>query len=191
MDFGDLILLPYLILKENDLIRKSFHARYKVILVDEYQDSNVAQFKLLQELSGVNENSGTYVCVVGDDDQSIYKFRGAEIQNILNFKDEFPGTKIIRLETNYRSTSEILNCAGNVVRNNSGRLGKELVSARGKGKSRHWFFFRRKMTKLNFATVLLSRLTSMEFLTAIGQFFTEQMRSRWALKQNSCIKNSL
>lgn len=134
VDFGDLILLPYLILKENDLIRKSFHARYKVILVDEYQDSNVAQFKLLQELSGVNENSGTYVCVVGDDDQSIYKFRGAEIQNILNFKDEFPGTKIIRLETNYRSTSEILNCAGNVVKNNSGRLGKELVSARGKGK---------------------------------------------------------
>lgn len=134
VDFGDLILLPYLILKENDLIRKSFHARYKVILVDEYQDSNVAQFKLLQELSGVNENSGTYVCIVGDDDQSIYKFRGAEIQNILNFKDEFPGTKIIRLETNYRSTSEILNCAGNVVRNNSGRLGKELVSARGKGK---------------------------------------------------------
>ena len=134
VDFGDLILLPYLILKENDLIRKSFHARYKVILVDEYQDSNVAQFKLLKELSGVNENSGTYVCVVGDDDQSIYKFRGAEIQNILNFKDEFPGTKIIRLETNYRSTSEILNCAGNVVRNNSGRLGKELVSARGKGK---------------------------------------------------------
>ena len=116
------------------MIRKSFHARYKVILVDEYQDSNVAQFKLLQELSGVNENSGTYVCVVGDDDQSIYKFRGAEIQNILNFKDEFPGTKIIRLETNYRSTSEILNCAGNVVKNNSGRLGKELVSARGKGK---------------------------------------------------------
>ena len=134
VDFGDLILLPYLILKENDLIRKSFHARYKVILVDEYQDSNVAQFKLLKELSGVNENSGTYVCVVGDDDQSIYKFRGAEIQNILNFKDEFPGTKIIRLETNYRSTSEILNCAGNVVKNNSGRLGKELVSARGKGK---------------------------------------------------------
>lgn len=134
VDFGDLILLPYLILKENDLIRKSFHARYKVILVDEYQDSNVAQFKLLQELSGVNENSGTYVCVVGDDDQSIYKFRGAEIQNILNFKDEFPGTKIIRLETNYRSTSEILNCAGNVVKNNSDRLGKELVSARGKGK---------------------------------------------------------
>lgn len=141
VDFGDLILLPYLILKENDLIRKSFHARYKVILVDEYQDSNVAQFKLLQELSGVNENSGTYVCVVGDDDQSIYKFRGAEIQNILNFKDEFPGTKIIRLETNYRSTSEILNCAGNVVKNNSGRLGKELVSARGKGKKPALVFF--------------------------------------------------
>ena len=136
VDFGDLIMLPYLILKNNDLIRTSIHHRYKVIMVDEYQDSNVAQFKLLQELSGYGTESDqkAYVCVVGDDDQSIYKFRGAEVQNILNFKDHFAGTKIVRLETNYRSTSEILDCAASVVKNNEGRLGKELVAARGKGK---------------------------------------------------------
>ena len=136
VDFGDLIMLPYLILKDNDLIRTSIRSRYKVIMVDEYQDSNVAQYKLLQQLSGyANENdSKAYVCVVGDDDQSIYKFRGAEVQNILNFKDQFPGTKIVRLETNYRSTSEILDCAASVVENNEGRLGKKLVSARGQGK---------------------------------------------------------
>ena len=136
VDFGDLIMLPYLILKDNDLIRTSIRSRYKVIMVDEYQDSNVAQYKLLHQLSGyANENdSKAYVCVVGDDDQSIYKFRGAEVQNILNFKDQFPGTKIVRLETNYRSTSEILDCAASVVENNEGRLGKKLVAARGQGK---------------------------------------------------------
>ena len=136
VDFGDLIMLPYLILRNNELIRKSIHHRYRVIMVDEYQDSNVAQFKLLQELSGYGSDSEqkAYVCVVGDDDQSIYKFRGAEVQNILNFKNYFDGTKIVRLETNYRSTSEILDCAASVVKNNEGRLGKELVAARGKGK---------------------------------------------------------
>lgn len=134
VDFGDLIMLPYEILRDNEFIRHETHNRYKVIMVDEYQDSNVAQFKFLQLLSGVDEGSGTYVCVVGDDDQSIYKFRGAEVQNILNFQEHFPGTKLIRLETNYRSHAEILACADSVVKNNSGRLGKTLVAARGKGK---------------------------------------------------------
>ncbi len=134
VDFGDLIMLPYIVLRDNEAVRKDIHRRYRVIMVDEYQDSNVAQFLLLQQLSGVNENTGTYVCVVGDDDQSIYKFRGAEIQNILNFQNQFPGTELIRLQTNYRSTSEILACADSVVQNNSGRLGKTLVAARGKGK---------------------------------------------------------
>jgi len=134
VDFGDLIMLPYLVLRDNEHIRHYMQNRFKVIMVDEYQDSNVAQFLLLQSLSGVNENSGTYVCVVGDDDQSIYKFRGAEIQNILTFKDKFPGTKLIRLERNYRSTAEILQIAGNVVNHNEGRLGKTLRAERGSGK---------------------------------------------------------
>lgn len=142
VDFGDLIMLPYLVLHNNEFVRERLNARFKVIMVDEYQDSNVAQFLLLQELSGVKyglcaskENpNGTYVCVVGDDDQSIYKFRGAEIQNILTFKDKFPETKIIRLEKNYRSTEEILSIADDVVKNNNGRLGKTLFAERGKGK---------------------------------------------------------
>ncbi len=134
VDFGDLILLPYLVLKGNDAIRHEMHRRYRVIMVDEYQDSNVAQFKLLHALSGVDEGNGSYVCVVGDDDQSIYKFRGADIHNILNFQNQFPNTTLVRLETNYRSSSEILACADSVVKNNEGRLGKTLVSARGTGK---------------------------------------------------------
>ncbi len=142
VDFGDLIMLPYLVLRDVEYVRQKLLARFKVIMVDEYQDSNVAQFLLLQQLSGVQEGfaacsanpDGIYVCVVGDDDQSIYKFRGAEIKNILNFKDRFPGTKIIRLEKNYRSTAEILGIADNVVRHNHGRLGKTLHAEKGNGK---------------------------------------------------------
>ena len=134
VDFGDLILLPYLALTENAALRQKMYRRFSVIMVDEYQDSNVAQFKLLEALSGLSEGSGTYLCVVGDDDQSIYKFRGAEIQNILNFPKIFTGTKIVRLETNYRSKQEILTLADNVISHNSGRLGKNLRAVRGSGK---------------------------------------------------------
>lgn len=134
VDFGDLIMLPYLVLRDSAAARREASFRYRVILVDEYQDSNTAQFMLLQQLSGVQEGAPTYVCVVGDDDQSIYKFRGAEVQNILNFRQQFPGTTLIRLQTNYRSTGEILACADSVVKNNEGRLGKTLVAARGRGK---------------------------------------------------------
>lgn len=132
-DFGDLIMRPVQIIEKNETIRNQMRYRFRVIMVDEYQDSNVAQFRLLQALSGVKENSGTYVCVVGDDDQSIYKFRGAEVQNILQFPNLFPGTKIIRLERNYRSTGKILAAADAVVSNNTDRLGKTLVAARGEG----------------------------------------------------------
>ncbi len=132
-DFGDLIMRPVQIIEKNETIRSQMLHRFRVIMVDEYQDSNVAQFRLLQALSGVKENSGTYVCVVGDDDQSIYKFRGAEVQNILQFPNLFPGTKIIRLERNYRSTGKILAAADAVVSNNTDRLGKTLVAARGEG----------------------------------------------------------
>ena len=133
-DFGDLILLPLLVLQQDERLRRQVHQRFRIIMVDEYQDTNVAQFRLLQVLSGVQEGSGTYVCVVGDDDQSIYKFRGAEIKNILNFQNEFPGTTVVRLERNYRSRAEILRIADNVVRHNAGRLGKTLIAERGAGK---------------------------------------------------------
>jgi DNA helicase-2/ATP-dependent DNA helicase PcrA len=107
-----------------------FRDRFRVIMVDEYQDANIAQFELLKELYSP-EN---YLCVVGDDDQSIYRFRGAEVRNILEFPERFPGTEIIKLERNYRSTEQILRTASSVVDHNAGRLGKTLRAERGKGK---------------------------------------------------------
>ncbi|MDR2783404.1 MAG: ATP-dependent helicase [Treponema sp.] len=130
IDFGDLIKKPVDILRTNPSFAEDFRNRFKVIMIDEYQDTNVAQFTLLKELCGPE----TYVCVVGDDDQSIYRFRGAEVRNIIEFPDRFPNTDIIRLERNYRSTSAILRVASSVVDNNKGRLGKTLSAERGTGK---------------------------------------------------------
>lgn len=132
-DFGDLIMLPTLLLDSDFQIADFVHNRFKIIMVDEYQDSNIAQYKLLQKLCGIENGNNSYVCVVGDDDQSIYHFRGAEVQNILSFPQKFPGTQIIRLEKNYRSTAQILKAAEIVVNKNHGRLGKNLVSQRGEG----------------------------------------------------------
>jgi DNA helicase-2/ATP-dependent DNA helicase PcrA len=130
VDFGDLIKKPVEILRKEPEVARRFRERFKVIMVDEYQDANVAQFELLKELTGPE----TYVCVVGDDDQSIYRFRGAEVRNILEFPDRFPDTDIIRLERNYRSTAPILRAASSVVDHNKGRLGKTLKAERGNGK---------------------------------------------------------
>ena len=133
-DFGDLIMLPVMVMQSDERIRLRMTSRFRVIMVDEYQDSNIAQFQLLKTLSGAGCGDGAYVCVVGDDDQSIYRFRGAEVQNILSFQDCFPGTTVIRLEQNYRSTAQILEAASRVVSNNDGRLGKTLHAVRGTGK---------------------------------------------------------
>lgn len=122
VDFGDLILRPLTLLRDNPAIDDRIRGRFRIVLVDEYQDSNIAQFRLLQALT----DSGTYVCVVGDDDQSIYRFRGAEVRNIIEFPEHFPGTDIVRLEQNYRSTDSILQVAHAVVSCNQGRLGKKL-----------------------------------------------------------------
>jgi len=129
VDFGDLIKKPVEILRSQPVVAQRFRDRFSVIMVDEYQDANVAQFQLLKELCGPS----TYVCVVGDDDQSIYRFRGAEVKNILEFPSRFSGADIIRLEQNYRSTSPILNAASSVVDCNRGRLGKKLRSEKGDG----------------------------------------------------------
>jgi len=129
VDFGDLIKKPVEILRSQPEVARRFHERFQVIMVDEYQDANVAQFRLLKELCGPD----TYVCVVGDDDQSIYRFRGAEVKNILEFPDRFSGADIIRLEQNYRSTSPILKVASSVVDYNRGRLGKTLRAEKGDG----------------------------------------------------------
>jgi DNA helicase-2/ATP-dependent DNA helicase PcrA len=130
VDFGDLIKKPVEILRGNPQLKDRIADRFRVIMVDEYQDANAAQFELLKELCG----GETYVCVVGDDDQSIYRFRGAEVKNILEFPKRFPGAQVIRLERNYRSVLPILNLASSVVDHNSSRLGKKLISERGTGK---------------------------------------------------------
>ena len=128
-DFGDLILKTADLLAANPQVRAKIHGRFRAILVDEYQDSNVAQYELLKLLVGPD----CYLCVVGDDDQSIYRFRGAEVRNILSFSESFPGTMVIRLEENYRSTRTILDIASAVVANNKGRLGKRLWTEKEEG----------------------------------------------------------
>lgn len=133
VDFGDLIRMPIETLRANPELARRIHGRFRVIMVDEYQDANVAQFELLRELAGGSASAASYICVVGDDDQSIYRFRGADITNILSFPERFGDADIVKLEQNYRSTGEILDLAHSVVRNNRGRHGKKLESARGKG----------------------------------------------------------
>ncbi len=121
-DFGDLLLHTLNILKSHRDVLEQYQHRFKYILVDEYQDTNAVQYLWLRLLAQVRKN----VCVVGDDDQSVYSWRGAEVQNILRFSDDFKDTKIIKLEQNYRSTSHILAAASGVIAHNSYRLGKEL-----------------------------------------------------------------
>ena len=130
-DFGDLLLHMITILKDptNQLVLEDYHRRFRYIMVDEYQDTNVAQYLWLRLLAQGSQN----ICCVGDDDQSIYGWRGAEVGNILRFEKDFPGAKVIRLEQNYRSTNNILKAAGAVIANNDGRLGKELWSEAGDG----------------------------------------------------------
>ncbi len=123
-DFGDLLLESLRLFRENPDILKLFHGRFRYILVDEYQDSNTAQYLWLRLLAQGHKN----LCCVGDDDQSIYGWRGAEVDNILRFERDFPGAKIIRLERNYRSTGHILAAASGLIGHNEGRLGKMLFT---------------------------------------------------------------
>ena len=122
VDFGDLILLPLKILKEKNEILDVYKKKIKYILVDEYQDTNAAQYMLLRLLSGEKKN----ICCVGDEDQSIYGWRGAQLKNILNFENDFEGAEIIRLEQNYRSTGNILEAASSIISENKERIGKKL-----------------------------------------------------------------
>ena len=122
MDFDDLISNTVRLLEENEDVLAKFAGRFKYVMVDEYQDTNHAQYRLVSLLCSVHKN----ICVVGDDDQSIYSFRGATIENILSFERHFNDTKVIRLEQNYRSTKTILKAANTLIANNKGRKGKEL-----------------------------------------------------------------
>ena len=129
MDFDDLILNTVLLLERYEDRRLYWQQRFSYIMVDEYQDTNHLQYLLISLLAGGHGN----LCVVGDDDQSIYRFRGATIENILSFEQQFSGCRSIRLEQNYRSTEQILDAANKVIRHNTGRKGKELWTSQGSG----------------------------------------------------------
>ena len=129
LDFDDLLIKTVRLLKDVAEIREKYNNKFRYILVDEYQDTNSLQFALISLLTEKQQN----ICVVGDEDQSIYKWRGADISNILNFEKHFPNTKTIRLEQNYRSTQTILDVAGAVVKNNLQRKGKNLWTSNPRG----------------------------------------------------------
>jgi len=129
LDFDDIIYVTVKLLQENEDVKLYYQRKFKYVLVDEYQDTNHMQYLLTSLLAGGYEN----ICVVGDDDQSIYRFRGATIENILNFEKQYRGSRTIRLEQNYRSTQSILNAANAVISHNLGRKGKRLWTANGVG----------------------------------------------------------
>lgn len=135
LDFDDILCKTVELFEKFPEILEKYRGRYKYIMVDEYQDTNHVQFKLVSQLSGGHRN----LCVVGDDDQSIYKFRGANIENILGFEDKFKGAKVIRLEQNYRSTQTVLNAANSVISHNTGRKEKSLWTAGENGEKVLWF----------------------------------------------------
>jgi len=129
LDFDDIILHTVRLLETENEVREYYQNKFRYVLIDEYQDTNKLQYRLAALLAGKRNN----ICVVGDDDQSIYRFRGATIENILSFEEQYAGAKVIRLEQNYRSTANILSAANAVIRNNQGRKGKELWTERGAG----------------------------------------------------------
>ena len=130
IDFDDIIMLSVKLLQSTPAILNHWQERFRYIMVDEYQDTNASQYLMISLLAQRHRN----ICVVGDDDQSIYGWRGAEIQNILNFEKDYPGCTVIKLEQNYRSTGVILDAANSVIRNNTVRTDKALWSAAGKGR---------------------------------------------------------
>ena len=129
LDFDDIICVTVRLLQEHEDVRQYYQKKFRYVLVDEYQDTNHVQYLLTSLLAGGYEN----ICVVGDDDQSIYRFRGATIENILSFEKQYRGARVIRLEQNYRSTQSILNAANAVIAHNLGRKGKRLWTANGSG----------------------------------------------------------
>ena len=129
LDFDDIILHAVTLLQQEGEVRDYYRRKFRYVLIDEYQDTNRLQYLLMKQLVGEKGN----ICVVGDDDQSIYKFRGADITNILNFEKEYKGCRTIRLEQNYRSTQNILDAANAVIKNNTGRKGKTLWTDAGAG----------------------------------------------------------
>ena len=154
LDFDDLLLRAAKLLRQDSAVLERWRSRFQYIHVDEYQDTNQVQYELLRLLTGPQQN----VCVVGDEDQAIYRWRGADVGILLRFADDFPSARIVRLERNYRSTQKILDAAGAVVANNSRRLGKSLSSELSMGSNLRFFEARDSLTEADFVAGEVVRL---------------------------------
>lgn len=155
MDFDDILLYLNILLRQSPEALASISGRFSYILVDEYQDTNLAQYVILKKLAGGHRN----ICVVGDDSQSIYGFRGAQIQNIFNFQKDFPGARLFRLERNYRSTQTIVNAANSLIAHNEGRIPKQCVSMGEKGEVIHLVrSYTEQEEALQIASAILTRM---------------------------------
>lgn len=167
LDFDDLIVKTVELFRTNDDVLSYYQRRFRYIMVDEYQDTNTAQFQLIRLLASSENELGEIehnLCVVGDDDQSIYKFRGANIYNILNFEKEYPETKVIKLEQNYRSTKNILATANEVIRNNRGRKEKALWTENAEGSAVHYTQYENDLEEGNGIAENIKRLMQKENL---------------------------
>jgi len=153
VDFDDLQILPLKLFTENKEVLKKYTGRYKYLLVDEYQDTNMIQYKLVKLLAGDKQN----VCVVGDDDQGIYSWRGASIKNILSFEKDFPGAKIVKLEKNYRSTRNILHAAHSIIMHNSERAEKELWTDADRGTKLKMFEARNEREEARYVIDMINK----------------------------------
>src|SRR5215468_9818623 len=154
LDFDDLLLRSAKLLRESAHVRERWQQRFQYIHVDEYQDTNRVQYDLLRLLTGPKQN----ICVVGDEDQSIYRWRGADVSILLSFSRDFPAARVIRLERNYRSTQNILDAAGAVVKNNSDRLGKTLKAESPAGKNLRYFEARDPQAESEFVAGELQKI---------------------------------
>jgi DNA helicase-2/ATP-dependent DNA helicase PcrA len=154
LDFDDLLLRSVRLLRETQAVREKWQARFQYIHVDEYQDTNRVQYELMRLLTGPKRN----VCVVGDEDQSIYRWRGADVSILMSFSRDFPNAKVIKLERNYRSTQNILDAAGAVVANNPDRLGKSLSAENGGGPNLKYFEGRDANAEAEFVAGELTRI---------------------------------
>ncbi|HEX8994074.1 MAG TPA: UvrD-helicase domain-containing protein, partial [Candidatus Paceibacterota bacterium] len=154
LDFNDLLIETVNLLRKSPETLTKLQNTWQYFMIDEYQDTNTAQYLITKYISSKTRN----ICVVGDDDQSIYSWRGADITNILNFEKDYPEAHVIKLEHNYRSTKEILDAAGQVIKNNLTRMGKEIISARGEGERPVWCTVNNEYGEADFIVRTISRL---------------------------------
>ncbi|MGC2527697.1 MAG: 3'-5' exonuclease, partial [Candidatus Acidiferrum sp.] len=174
LDFDDLLLRSVRLLREVPAVRDKWQARFRYIHVDEYQDTNRVQYDLLRLLTGPQKN----LCVVGDEDQSIYRWRGADVSILLSFSRDFPAARIVKLERNYRSTQNILDAAGAVVANNPERLGKSLSATKGTGANLRYFEARDAQAEAEFVAGELERILNEDSAQTCAVEYRTNFQSR-------------